>query len=128
MKESGYILKGGLLVSTKWDKSSSEWEQVRKENTQKYEISKEEAEKINIPCVISSDYMRQQCFRRRQSLLLYRAALIAEIARLEGREPRNLDVDELQIRSGCDVVIPKATTTLESDPTINDIFYEPEYY
>nr|AAF80456.1 unknown [Trichomonas vaginalis] len=127
LKESGYILKGGLLVSTKWDRTNSEWERVRKENTQKYEISKEEAETINIPSVISVDYMRQQCFRRRQSLLLYRAALLAEIARREGREPDNLNVDELQIRSGCDVVIPKAKTTLESDPAINDIFYTPEY-
>lgn len=125
LKESGYIFKGGLLVSTKWDRANSEWERARQENTQKYEISKEQAEKINIPSIISIDYMRQQCFKRRQSLLLYRAALLSEIARREGRDPGNLGVDEIQIRSGCDVVIPKASTKLETDTAVDDIFFYP---
>lgn len=125
LKESGYVFKGGLLVSTKWDRASSEWEKTRMENTKKYEIPKEEAETINIPSVISVDYMRQQYFRRRQSLLIYRAALIAEIARREGKKPESLNVDELQIRSGCDVVIPKASTKLEPDPAIGEVFYTP---
>ena len=140
-----YLVKGGVLVNAKWDRSNEEWNQIRKENASKYEIGKEDAEKIEIPSVISIDYMRQQCYKRRQSLLVKRAALRAEKARrekmkreAERKENENeneeeqgseestpkennhssspsvdLGVEELQIRSGRQIVIPKYSAKLE---------------
>ena len=127
----GYLVKGGVLVNAKWDRSQEEWAKIRKENAQKYEISREDADKIEIPSVISIDYMRQQCYKRRQSLLVKRAALRAEKARRlrikreeemkengqEIKEPVNVEMDlgvsELQIRSGKQIVIPKHGAKLE---------------
>ena len=125
LKEAGLCYKGGILVNTE-TKSKEEWTKIRDANTRKYALSQEEADEIMIPSVISADYMKQRCFRRRQSLLLYRAALRAEIARREGRECPDLGVEELQLRSGTEVVIPRACTKLETVTKLDNIFYDPK--
>ena len=134
-KSSGgeYTVKGGVLVNARWDRSPDVWQKIRKENATKYEISQEEADTIEIPSVISIDYMRQQCFKRRQSLLIKRAALRAEKARrdalkaaqngetVDKTEQVDLGVQELQIRSGRDIVIPKPCGKLETSS--DNIFF-----
>ena len=147
-----YLVKGGVLVNAKWDRTNEEWNQIRKESAQKYEIGKEDAEKIEIPSVISIDYMRQQCYKRRQSLLVKRAALRAEKARRERlkqlaeeedeneesqqekakianekQPPIDFGVEELQIRSGKRIVIPKHSAKLEllDQSQARTYFYSP---
>ena len=79
-QEAGLVYKGGVLVNTE-TRGKEEWNEIKQRNAKKYSLSQEESDEIIVPSVISADYMKQRCFRRRQSLLLYRAALRAEIAR-----------------------------------------------
>ena len=125
MKEAGFCYKGGMLVNTV-SRSKEEWNAVKSRNFAKYQLSQEESDEIVIPSVISADYMKQRCFRRRQSLLLYRAALRAEIARREGTECPDLGVEELQLRSGTEVIIPRASTKLETMTKLENFFYDPK--
>jgi len=120
-----YVFKGGVLVNTRWDRSNDEWADVRQRNAAKYSISEEEAQTIFVPSIVSVDFMRQQCFKRRQSLLVYRAALRAEIARRKGMPCDDLGVDELQIRSGREVVLPKPCTKLETETDESRFFFNP---
>ncbi|EAY19202.1 hypothetical protein TVAG_214270 [Trichomonas vaginalis G3] len=120
-----YLFKGGVLVNARWDRSPEEWAKVRKQNSEKYEISEQEAKDITIPSIISIDYMRQQCFKRRESLLVRRAALLAEKARrMEVKNP-DLKVDDLQIRSGRDIVIPAPSNKLSLDKNPEECFFKP---
>ena len=125
MAEAGLINKGGILIN-KETKNKEIQDAIIQSNYEKYSISQEEADNIVIPSIISSDYMKQRCFRRRQSLLLYRAALRREIARREGKKCPDLSVDELQMRSGTEVIIPRACTNLETVSRVDDYFYEPK--
>ena len=125
MAEAGLFNKSGILVN-KETKSKELHESIIEKNYEKYSISQEEADEIVIPSIISSDYMKQRCFRRRQSLLLYRAALRREIARREGRECGELGVEELQMKSGTEVIVPRAYTNLETVKNVDDYFYEPK--
>ena len=121
-----YVLKGGVLVNTRWDRTNDEWADVRQKNSAKYSISDEEAQTIYVPSIVSVDFMRQQCFKRRQSLLVYRAALRAEKSRRMGLNNFDLGVEELQIKSGRDVVLPKPCTKLEIENDISKYFYNIE--
>ena len=123
-KQAGLIYKGGILVNTETH-GKEKLNEIKQENIKKYALSQAESDEIIIPSVISADYMKQQCFRRRQSLLLYRAALRAEIARREGRDVPDLGVEELQLRSGTEVVVPRASTNLETVSNLDNIFYDP---
>lgn len=119
-----YLFKGGVLVNARWDRSAEEWQRVRKANAEKYEISEAQAKDITIPSIISIDYMRQQCFKRKQSLLVRRAALLAEKARRMGIERPDLKVDDLQIRTGRDIVIPAPSNKLSLDKNPEDCFFQ----
>lgn len=94
---NGYTMKGGMLVNQKWDRNQEEWGVVRKANTEKYGISEADALKIDVPCIMSVDYMKQQIENRRQSLLLNRAAVIDEMARRKGIQNPDLKVQDLVI-------------------------------
>lgn len=119
-----YLFKGGVLVNARWDRSAEEWNRVRRINSEKYEISEAEAKEITIPSIISIDYMRQQCFKRKQSLLVRRAALLAEKARRNGEKSPNLRVEDLQIRTGRDIVIPQPSKKLNLDKNPEDCFFK----
>ena len=124
-QEAGLVYKGGVLVNTE-TRGKEEWNEIKQRNAKKYSLTQEESDEIIVPSVISADYMKQRCFRRRQSLLLYRAALRAEIARRQGLECPDLGVEELQLRSGTEVIIPRACTKLETCTKLDNFFYDPK--
>ncbi|KAH0789666.1 hypothetical protein GPJ56_006168 [Histomonas meleagridis] len=116
-----YTIKGNILVNLKWDRKPEEWEAMRIANTKKYMISDEEADKIEIPSIISIEHMSQQIANRRQSLLLYRAAIINEIAKRKKVEPK-FDVKELCIVTSDHLDTPTNTIKLESKNS-NDFYF-----
>lgn len=95
--DGNYDVKGGMLINTNWERTSEELDQLREQNAQKYEISQEESDSIDIPIIMSVEYMKQQCFNRKQSLLLKRAALRQEAMKRGLAEYDNLGVGELVI-------------------------------
>lgn len=128
---SGYTMKGGMLVNQKWDRNQDEWEEVRKGNTAKYGISEADAAKIDVPCIISVDYMKQQIENRRQSLLLHRAAVIDEISRRKGIPNSDLKVKDLVIMpSECldlpthEINLPIGNASPEHFFQVDDNMYE----
>lgn len=104
---SEHIYKGGVIVNNKWDRSTESLEAIKKKNINKYIISEEEAEDIHVPIIMSIDYLKQQCYKRYNSLLLYRAALISESAKRKGEQSPDLQMSNLSIISGTDIKIIK---------------------
>ena len=123
-QKNGYVVKGGILVNTNWDKTL-DFESAQIANQQKYNLTKEERDKIEIPNIYSLDSMKQKCFKRRQSIIIYRAALLAELARRENRKEKDLGVSELFIRPNATVEAPKASTPLMQDTNAESLFYDP---
>ena len=117
-----YTIKGNILVNQKWDRTPEEWEAMRVANTKKYMISDKEAEKIEIPSIISIEHMTQQIANRRQSLLLYRAAIVNEIAKRKNVEPV-FDIKELCIVSADHLDNPTNTVKLDYKNT-NEYYFE----
>lgn len=119
--EEEYTMKGGMLINQKWDRTTQEWEEMRVENAKKYMISEEEAASIEIPSIISIEHMTQLCSNRRQSLLLYRAAIVNEIAKRKNEEPV-FDVKDLCLMPAEFLCIPNNQNKLEYSKT-NEFFF-----
>lgn len=90
-----YRIKGGMLINQKWERTSSEWDEMRKKNTAKYELPQSVSDTIEIPIIMSVEYMKQMCFNRKQSLLLKRAALRQEAMKRGLGHWDNLGVNDL---------------------------------
>lgn len=116
-----YTIKGGMLINQKWDRTPREWCEMRAENAKKYMISEEEAAEIEIPSIISVEHMTQLCSNRRQSLLLFRAAIVNEIAKRKKEEPV-FDVSELCLMPADFLQIPDNKNKLEYSKT-NEFFF-----
>lgn len=91
---SEYKMKAGMLVNLKWNRSREDREQTQEENARKYEIPEHEARKIEIPTIISLEFMRQQIEHRRNSVILYRAAIINEMMNRAKNGNENFQIDE----------------------------------
>lgn len=103
-----YKMKAGMLVNLKWNRSKDDINRIKEENIAKYEISEEEADKIEIPIIISLEFMRQQLEHRRNSLLLYRAALLNEMRNRKMDVGDDLQIQELHIIPTEQLRLPKA--------------------
>ena len=123
-QKNGYVIKCGILVNTNWDKTFDS-DSAQAANQKKYDTSLEERKNIEIPNIYSLDFLKQKCFKRRQSILIYRAALLAELARREGKKDSDLKIGELFIRKNSAVEAPKASTPLMQDTNVNSVFYDP---
>lgn len=123
---SDFKVKSGIIVNTKWDKSNDEWNEIRQKNMEKYQIDDEEADNIEVPNIIPIDYIRQQCFKRRQSLILFRAAIISELIKRNVSKPGDMKVDELCLASGKQVSVKRVCTHLERETKKHDIFFNPD--
>lgn len=136
-----YTLKGGTFVNQQWGRTPEDWAAIRQQNYEKYHISDEEAEKIEIPSIISIEYMKQLCSNRRQSLLLRRAALRMELAKRralkkaqdEGRDPstatipqeeRDWGVDDLPINDPSCLDIPKYQNNLKAQKNATQYYVD----
>jgi hypothetical protein len=89
------VVKGGMLINQEWERGADDWEAVRTENEMKYGMSAQDIENVEIPTVISIDYIKHVVENRRQSLLLKRAAILHEISKRKNEECCDLGVEEL---------------------------------
>lgn len=104
---SEYKMKAGMLVNLRWNRSREDRDKIQEINKRKYEISEQEASKIEIPIIISLEFMRQQLEHRRSSLILYRAAIINEMKNRNIYEGDDLQVDEFLILPAEKLCLPK---------------------
>lgn len=79
--KKGYKIKGGLIVNDEWNRSAEKRKKIREENFKKYELSSDEAYSVEIPAIMSVDYLQAQVYKRRQGLTLFHAALLYEKAK-----------------------------------------------
>jgi hypothetical protein len=86
---------------------------ARAANVEKYDISDEDAFAIQVPTVMSVEYLQRLVRSRNTSLKLYRAVLLAEKARRAGEEPRDLGLDKRSVLRSRDVVMPMPHTPLK---------------
>ena len=120
---SDFLCKSGVLVNQKWDRDENEMNEIREENRKKFEISQKEADKIQIPSIMSIDYIKHQCYKRRISLLLYRAALRNELCKRQHKVCKDLGLSELRISSSRETEVNKRETRLEElKPSPDDFF------
>lgn len=129
---SEYKMKAGMLVNLRWNRSREDRDKIQEENARKYEISEHEASKIEIPIIISLEFMRQQLEHRRNSVILYRAAILNEMMNRskngskEFDDFKDLQVDEFLILPAeklclpktaliCDVVFPSPYVQVDVD-------------
>ena len=119
-----YIVKGGMRINQKWDRSASEWDDLRKENTKKYGISEEDADQIEIPIIMSVEYMRQMGNNRKQSLLLKRAALRYEAQRRGIAQYSDLGVADLVLQPSDALMFPPSGDILRLAPNQEEGFFE----
>ncbi|KAK8860334.1 hypothetical protein M9Y10_011998 [Tritrichomonas musculus] len=104
---SEYKMKAGMLVNLRWNRSKEDRNKIQEENARKYKISEQEAEKIEIPIIISLEFMRQQLEHRRNSVILYRAAIINEMMNRNIYEGKDLQVNEFLILPAEKLCLPK---------------------
>ena len=128
---NGYKMKAGMLVNLKWNRSREDLARIQEENARKYEIPEEKAEKIEIPIIISLEFMRQQLEHRRNSVLLYRAAILSEMRNRKMAESDDLKVQDLMIMPSEKLCLPKTALNckvdynnkyFEYDDTVDDVF------
>jgi hypothetical protein len=81
-----YTIQGGMLVNEKWDHTAGEQDELRNEKLKKCGLSDDVADAVEIPNIVSVEFMCQAIANRRQSLILKRAALINELLRFAGCE------------------------------------------
>ncbi|OHT11202.1 hypothetical protein TRFO_01137 [Tritrichomonas foetus] len=111
-----YKMKAGMLVNLKWNRSREDLNKIQEENARKYEIPEKEANEIEIPIIISLEFMRQQLEHRRNSVLLYRAAILNEMKnRNLPTETDNLMVDELMIIPSGKLCLPQTALVCKVD-------------
>lgn len=119
-----YTVKGGMLINQRWDRSASEWDDLRKDNTKKYGISEEAAEQIEIPIIMSVEYMKQMGNNRKQSLLLKRAALRHEAQRRGLATFDNLGVADMVLQPSDALTLPPSGDILQLAPNQDEGFFE----
>jgi hypothetical protein len=118
LADDGYAVKGGMLINQKWDRSAHEWGEMRNDNIKKYGLTDEEAASIEVPAIISIEYMRQQCDKRRQSVLLLRAAIRNEQAQRAGIAEPDLGIEDLVLLPS--EVLAHASNTEELETIIGN--------
>jgi hypothetical protein len=95
-----YIVKNGLLVNQKWDRDAPDRARVRARNAERYDMDDRDSLAVEIPYVMSVEYLQHKVRMRNVSLQLYRAALLAEKARRAGKNPPKIRVNNCRIHHG----------------------------
>jgi hypothetical protein len=124
LTDEEYTFKGGMLVNQKWDRAPAEVERVRQENLRKYGLSDEEAAAIEVPVIISIDYLRQLAENRRQSLVLKVAAMKAELARRRGNPAPDLGLQGLKLMPAEAVDLPPPGQALRTEFDTDDVYFD----
>lgn len=96
-RSGDYVMKKGILVNQRWEKSEEEFRQMRKKNQEMFGISEEAADEIEIMPHISIDHIRYLHERHCDSLLVYRAALRFAIAQRRRERNKDLGMEELHV-------------------------------
>jgi hypothetical protein len=122
--DEGYTIKGGMLINQKWDRSSAEVEQLRQANIRKYGLSEEQSAAIEIPVVVSVDYLRQLAENRRQSLTLKVAAMKAELGRRRGIASPDLGLQALKLMPAETIEVPPPGEALRTEFDTDDFYFD----
>jgi hypothetical protein len=98
------IVKGGVLVDCKWDRDPEERAQIRAANALQYGLSDEEELAVVVPNVIAIEYSQRILARQAAASLMWRAALLEEKMRREGKKAKDLGLGAVTVRRGKEVV------------------------
>jgi hypothetical protein len=124
LTDEEYTVKGGILVNQKWDRSPAEIESVRQENLRKYGLGDDEAAAIDIPVIISIDYLGQLAENRRHSLILKVAAMKAEFARRIGNQAPDLGLQGLKLVPAEAVDLPPPGEALRTEFDTHEVYFD----
>jgi hypothetical protein len=120
-----YKVKGGLLVNQKWNRGSKDIAKARAVNVERYDLDDSDALKVEVPLVMSVEYLQEMVRNRQISLRMFRAALLMEKARRAGTQPRDLGLDKGFVFRARHVVTPVPRTPLnygtDTDQYISNI-------
>lgn len=95
--KNGYKLKSGILIHEEWNRTDEDRHKTQQENAKKYDLNPDEAYNIEIPAIMSVEYLQGQAMRRRQALKLYRAVLLYEKGKRKGIIPTDLGLNSVKI-------------------------------
>ena len=117
-----YTVKSGIFVNLKWDRTPDEWKDIRLQNQRRFNIPDDVAAKIEIPTILSTQYMLQAITSRKQTLLLKRAAIRFEKLKRQAQKlgvslkkfgPLHLGVNELSIAPANILELPEFQNKLK---------------
>ena len=106
-------LKSGMIINPRWDRSAEEIEAIRRENVERYAMHQKESEEVEVPLIMSIDYLQKCAVTRYAGAVLYRAFLINALAKRRGIEhPDLLKGAKLRVISGEEVFSRRNETVL----------------
>jgi hypothetical protein len=118
-----YKVRNGILVNQRWNRTSKEIAKARAVNIERYDLEDSEALKVEVPLVMSVEYLQGMVRKREMSLRMFRAALLMEKARRAGTQPRDLGLDKGFVLRARHVLTPVPRTSLKYGlDTDKDIF------
>ena len=80
----GLKMKSGMIINPKWDRSAEEIEEIRRANANAHAIHAKESERVEVPIIMSLDYLQKRVVARYTGAVLYRAFLINTLAQRHG--------------------------------------------
>lgn len=129
LKDQNYKLKGGIWVNKKWDKTPEEKRATRQKNKDKYHINTIDALQIDVPFIMSYDYMIERLQSRKVNLILYNQALANEYEKRTGeRLPSSGNLSQLKFMNNKVCKIHKPKIELRSSTDISKFVFDvPEF-
>lgn len=129
LNDENYKLKGGLWVNKKWDKSPEEKREIKLKNKDKYHIDIIEALDVDVPLILSHDYLIERVQGRKANLILFNAALSNEYLKRTGEKlPCAAGLSQLKVMTNkvCKVHKPKIVLKASNDIS-KYVFDVPEF-
>ena len=104
LEDQNYIFKNGVYINQKWDKSSKERYEIRNDNAERYGMETDESLKVDIVPIMNVDYLNQKMKKRKISLYLFRAAILAE--QFRRKKEKKLESDNANLKLQDVVFLP----------------------
>ena len=116
-------------MNKKWDKTPEEKRATRQKNKDKYHISTIDALQIDVPFIMSYDYMIERLQSRKVNLILYNQALANEYEKRTGeRLQSTVGLSQLRVMNNKVCKIHKPKIELRSSTDISKFVFDvPEF-
>lgn len=128
-----FKFKAGCFVNQKWDRTPDDWNRLKRQNQEKYNISQSASDAIEVPTIISIDHMLHLIANRRQTLIFKRAAIRYEKAKrkaakegisIEELGNLNLGIEELSLSPADILNLPQYQNSLKVTQNSSKFFVD----